>query len=52
MSHVDWHAVMQHKNADEALKSFYDIIYNVLDECVPKFKAKSKRKQYPSWCSR
>nr|CAH7767624.1 unnamed protein product [Callosobruchus chinensis] len=49
IAHVDWHVVTQQADVDEALKFFYEVLYQILDECVPKFKFQSKYKKYHCW---
>ena len=47
LNDVDWRFLYLTTNVNEAVDIFYQNIYSVLDQCVPKVTSKSK--QYPPW---
>lgn len=49
---IDWSTVLNSHNVNSACNEFYDILFNVIDACVPKSLSTSKACDYPVWFTR
>src|SRR5699024_6705445 len=45
---ADWSSLDEYTDVDQCLDAFYKILYNILDNSVPKFSANNSHK-YPVW---
>lgn len=44
---VDWNFLNNYDSINIALESFYSVLFEILDECIPK--SKPVKKKYPTW---
>ena len=49
--HVDWSSLKSSSDPNSACQNFYNILYSVLDQHVPKTAVNNRKKKYPPWFS-
>ena len=52
ISDADWSILDRVTNVDGAVTEFYNILYNILDQAVPRYHSDRPKSSYPSWYTR